>query len=195
MRISVALLLFCFCFGFALCSVAAQEAAQNGADQQFGIRLDGVDGKTYDTKDMRGHVVVVSFGATWCAPCKKELQLLEELKSEYRDRPVKFLWVSIENQEQASDKHLANFARALKFTSPVLRDPNKLAFGQFSARTRLPLIVFFDAQGKMDVPVHVGMAAPDKYKADLRARIDKLLANAAILTNSNMTARATSNKL
>jgi thiol-disulfide isomerase/thioredoxin len=48
------------------------------------IALKGVDGKTYDLAQMRGNVVLVSFGATWCAPCVEELRALEELKNEYK---------------------------------------------------------------------------------------------------------------
>src|SRR5687768_7189637 len=62
-----------------------------------GFRLKGLDGKFYDTSEMKGDVLVVSFGATWCVPCTWELVAIEELKEEYAGKPVKFLWVSIEN--------------------------------------------------------------------------------------------------
>src|SRR3954462_12120525 len=67
------------------------------------IRLRGMDGKTYDVASMRGQVVLVSFGATWCEPCKEELKALEQLKKEYRDKPVTFLWVSVEDEDQVSN--------------------------------------------------------------------------------------------
>ena len=43
--------------------VAAQTGKSNGADaREFTIKLKGVDGKTYDVAEMRGEVVIVSFG-------------------------------------------------------------------------------------------------------------------------------------
>ncbi|HYY56433.1 MAG TPA: TlpA disulfide reductase family protein, partial [Pyrinomonadaceae bacterium] len=71
-------------------TLASQTDAPRPPD--VGIKLRGIDGKTYDIALMKGNILLVSFGATWCAPCAKELRALEELKSEYHDKPVRFLW-------------------------------------------------------------------------------------------------------
>lgn len=138
-------------------------------------KLSGIDGKSYDLTKMHGSVVLVSFGATWCTPCSAELLALEELKREYKDKPVKFFWVSIEHDDQVSDKDLEKYARARKLTFPVLRDPMQLVFGQFTKRVRLPLVVFYDKEGRPDMPVHFGMGAPQVYKDRMRERLNKLL--------------------
>jgi thiol-disulfide isomerase/thioredoxin len=139
------------------------------------ISLKGADGKTYDIGKMRGQVVLVSFGATWCIPCKEELKAIELLKKEYSDRPVKFIWISIESEEDVSDSGLRSYAKQLKLTFPVLRDPDKSTFARFSQRMRLPTILFFDRDGKLSPPNHVGMAAIPVYMAKMRERLDKLL--------------------
>ncbi|HZH30837.1 MAG TPA: TlpA disulfide reductase family protein [Pyrinomonadaceae bacterium] len=150
---------------------------------QVGIKLKGVDGKTYDVAKMRGEVVLVSFGATWCKPCAWELEALEGLKTEYAGRGVRFLWVSIESDEQISDELLRDYAKSLKMTIPVLRDPEKAAFAQFSERVRLPMVVFFDREGKFVAPKHTGMTSQaEDYKKIIRARLDALLARAQLPT-------------
>jgi hypothetical protein len=61
---------------------------------------------------------------------------------------------------------------------PVLRDTAKMVFSEFSPRVRLPMIVLLDKDGRIDAPVQFGMRSPaDAYKADLRARLNKLLAS------------------
>src|SRR5437762_2710269 len=110
------------------------------------LKLKGVDGKTYDVAQMRGQVVLVSFGATWCKPCEWELTALEELKVEYAQRPVRFLWVSVDTKEQASDAWLKQYAKLHNMTIPVLRDADFAAFSQFNDRLRLPMIVFFNGR-------------------------------------------------
>jgi peroxiredoxin len=141
------------------------------------VRLQGIDRQFYDVADMRGTVVLVSFGATWCAPCSGELIALEDLKREYQSKPVKFFWVTIENEGQISDGGLKRYAAERKVSFPVLRDPTRTAFGQFSPRVRLPMIVLFDKEGQVDGPPQFGMGSDvDNYKANMRRRLDTLLA-------------------
>jgi thiol-disulfide isomerase/thioredoxin len=152
---------------------AGSRAETNDA---FSIKLKGIDGKTYDVAKMRGEVVLVSFGATWCKPCAAELEALEDLKQEYAGRAVKFLWVSIESDDQTSNELLRDYAKSLKMTIPVLRDPEKTAFAQFSERVRLPMVVFFDREGNFVAPKHTGMTSQaEDYKKIIRARLDALL--------------------
>jgi peroxiredoxin len=140
------------------------------------MKLEGLDGRIYDMNDMRGNVVLVSFGATWCAPCSTELKALEELLTEYRTQPVKFYWVSIESPEQVSNGVLKRYAKERKVSFPVLRDTAKMVFSQFSPRVRLPMIVLMGKDGRVDAPVQFGMRSPaDAYKADIRTRLNKLL--------------------
>jgi hypothetical protein len=105
-----------------------------------------------------------------------ELGALEELKNEYKDRPVKFLWVSIESEDEISDRLLTEYAKDLKLTIPVLRDPLKKSYYQFTTRLRIPLVVFFDRSGRYVPPEQAGMGTPDAYKSRVRSRIDPLLA-------------------
>jgi peroxiredoxin len=171
-------------FLFIACMIGAlpgqirmRVAAQTGELplSEINIKLRGIDGKTYDIAEMKGNVLLVSFGATWCSPCAMELRALEELRAEYRDQPVKFLWVSIDRREQLSDGGLRAFVRENKLTFPVLRDPTQLTYAQFSTRTRLPYVVFFDKEGRLAAPKHVGMTQPEEYKKIIRDNLNKLL--------------------
>jgi thiol-disulfide isomerase/thioredoxin len=153
-------------------------SARGQSEQKdYEIKLRGADGRDYDLTNMRGQVLLVSFGATWCQPCKEELRVLEELKNEYRDKPVKFFWVSIEPEDDVSDGTLKNFARSIKFTFPILRDESRWTYAQFSTRQRIPLVVFFDKQGRFVAPAHAGMSTPDNYKRMVRGVLDRLLAS------------------
>jgi len=146
------------------------------ADRQHTFKLQGLDGRVNDLKELRGNVVLVSFGATWCAPCTTELHALEEIFKEYSDKPVKFFWVSVETPEQVTNGALKRYARQRKLSFPVLRDTSQAVFLQFSPRVRLPMVVMIAKDGRVDLPVHFGMRAPvETYKTDIRARIDKLL--------------------
>jgi peroxiredoxin len=140
------------------------------------MKLQGLDGKVYDLAELRGSVVLVSFGATWCAPCTTELHALEELLAEFRGKPVKFFWVSVERPEEINNAGLRQYAKERKLTFPVLRDTGKMVFFQFADRVRLPMVVLLNKDGKIEAPATFGMKSrPEDYKAEIRSRLNKLL--------------------
>ncbi len=142
----------------------------------YSFKLKGIDGKIYDSTEMRGEVLVASFGATWCAPCAWELAAIEELKQEYKNKPVRFLWISIEDEKRTSNALLRYYAKSQRLTIPVLRDADGQAFMQFSTSVRIPLVVFFDRQGRFNAPSHRGMSQDMmEYKQLVRSRVDALL--------------------
>src|SRR6266516_2823301 len=154
----------------ALATTSTQSLSNSaGSVAQPVVKLQGLDGHFYDVSEMRGNVILVSFGATWCAPCSNELRALEELRAEYQNQPVKFYWVSIERPEEVSDSALKRYARERKVSFSVLRDTAKMMFLQFSPRVRLPMIVMLNKDGRVDLPVQFGMRTPaESYKADIR---------------------------
>lgn len=140
------------------------------------LKFQGLDGKVYDLTEQRGNVVLVSFGATWCVPCTTELRALNEVLGEYRTKPVKFFWVSIERPEEVSNTVLKRYARDRRLTFPVLRDDAKMVFSQFADRVRLPMLLLVGKNGKVDGPVKFGMESQiESYKTQIRARLNKLL--------------------
>ena len=161
----------------AAAGARAQEKAE-AAPFGDGFRLKGLDGKFYDTSEMRGDVLVVSFGATWCVPCTWEQVAVEELKVEYAGKPVRFLWVSIEDPKRVSNNILRHYAKERKMTVPVLRDPGGVALAQYEKTgTRVPVVVFFDAEGHQSGPAHKGMPQDiTVYKQMVRDRVNALLA-------------------
>jgi len=179
-RTAVTVLTLAFLLLAALCpqGLAQQSGAATGSQADEGLRLKGLDGKFYDTSEMRGDVLVVSFGATWCVPCTWELVAVEELKEEYAGKRVKFLWVSIEDSKRVSNNLLRHYAKERRLTLPVLRDPGGVALAQYEKTgQRIPVMVFFDAEGTLSAPVHKGMSQDiSLYKQMVRGRVDALLA-------------------
>ena len=56
--------------------------------------------KPVKLKPFKDQVVVVTFGASWCAPCKKELPTLEKLAAKYAaGKKVVVIAVNIDNEQ------------------------------------------------------------------------------------------------
>lgn len=55
---------------------------------------------TLSSKDLEGDVVVFNFWASWCAPCRAEMPLLEEMWQKYRDDGVQIVGVLVQDSKE-----------------------------------------------------------------------------------------------
>ena len=58
------------------------------------FELAGPDGSTLSLTDLEGRVVILDFWATWCIPCRASMSDLQELSTEYADRPLEIIGVT-----------------------------------------------------------------------------------------------------
>jgi thiol-disulfide isomerase/thioredoxin len=110
----------------AISVMAAAGAARAGSDHDTltAYKLTALDGKTTTLAACRGEVVVVNFWASWCAPCRKELPLLDQWNSAWAGRGARVIAISIDSDA----KKAKQFADEMKLTLPVMHDgPDGLA--------------------------------------------------------------------
>ena len=91
----------------------------------------------------RGHPVVVNVWASWCAPCRVEMPLLQRAADEYGGRA---LVLGVASKDEASAAR--NFLDDLHITYPNIFD----ATGEIRVRLALsayPTTYFFDSTGEL----------------------------------------------
>jgi thiol-disulfide isomerase/thioredoxin len=100
-----------------------------------------------EAEDPGARVVLISFFASWCEPCKKELPLLVQLDRMYRDQGLRVLGVNIDREEPAIAAARKLIADA-KVSYPVLSDRfNFLARRYLGDQAPLPSIFIVRRDG------------------------------------------------
>jgi len=127
------------------------------------------------------HVVVVSFFATWCKPCMKELPLLQNLYQKYDGQQVKWFLVDITEATRTSpgfeDSPVAGPFLAKKgITMPILNDNRGVAKERYGAKT-LPRLFVIDKFQTIRLTKR-GFHEWDDFEGEIAAIVDELLVEA-----------------
>jgi len=72
---------------------AAPELLKVGSDAPAWT-LSTPDGKSVSLADLKKHVVLLDFWATWCGPCKAAMPGIQKLHEKFKDKPVKVFGVN-----------------------------------------------------------------------------------------------------
>lgn len=60
-----------------------------------------IKGNRLSLSDWQGNYVYIDVWATWCGPCCRELPAFHKLKEQFKDRPIRFVSISIDADEVA----------------------------------------------------------------------------------------------
>lgn len=108
-------------------------------------------------------LVVMSFFATYCEPCKKEMPELARLYDTYAEQGLGVMLVSIDKGNEQRDTVVA-LAEESGVKFPVLHDRFQVVARRYEAE-RLPYMLMLDADGVVKT-VHIG------YTEELKANLE-----------------------
>ena len=125
------------------------------------VRLKNLDGKDFDTAQLQndGKPILICFWATWCSPCKKELNTYSELYPDWQaETGVKLYAVTIDDQRTVSS--VKPYVNSVSWEYEILLDVNK-NFSQAMGVSSPPHTFLLDGDGNI-VWQHVGYTAGDE---------------------------------
>ena len=125
-------------------------------------------GETIRLSDLRGQAVLVNLWATWCPPCRAEMQTIEAVYNEYKDQGFTVLGVNMTYQDEPLK--VSPFIKEQKLTFPILLDETGAMASAYQLKS-LPSSFFIDRAGMINEVVIGGPMA----EALLRARVEQIL--------------------
>jgi len=123
------------------------------------------DGKSFDVSRLRGNVVLVHYWATWCEPCKQDMEVLAKLQRQFARKRFQIVGVNVDSDSAS----IASFFRTKRPGWTHLYEKGGLdsrlanEMGVFT----LPVMLLLDSRGRVvNRQIHAG---------ELEAEISKLL--------------------
>jgi peroxiredoxin len=138
--------------------------------------LAALDGGTVRSSELRGHVVVLAFWATWCLPCRWELPEIETVYRRFQNDPrVAILAVDADWQGETVGKAKEFLARK-KLQLPAAFDNNGAA--RALGIDSLPTVILIDQEGHVRM-THYGYDASEHMGSVISQQIEQLLGGAS----------------
>jgi peroxiredoxin len=128
----------------------AQRAAPVEGALAPDLQLTDLEGELVRLSDLHGRPVLLNFWTTWCAFCRAERAILQELHEQYAGDGLAVLAVAIGEEPTL----LRNFAEDKGLTHTILLDGDGHAARRYQVRN-IPASFFIDRQGVIQAQ-HVG---------------------------------------
>lgn len=113
------------------------------------VNLKTIDGKTINTAELSndGKPFIISFFATWCKPCNRELKAIQEVYADWQDETgVKVIAISIDQAQNIQKVKPLVDGNGWEFD--ILLDPNS-DFKRAMGVNMIPHVFIIDGKGNI----------------------------------------------
>lgn len=132
------------------------------------FQLKTPEGELKRLSDLHGQAVLVNLWATWCPPCRAEMQSIETVYQDYKDKGFTVLAVNMTYQDEPLE--VMPFVTEQKLTFPILLDETGDMAQAYQLKS-LPSSFFIDRDGIINEVVIGGPMS----EALLRTRVENIL--------------------
>ncbi|MDP9012659.1 MAG: redoxin domain-containing protein [Pseudomonadota bacterium] len=106
--------------------------------------LVALDGQRISTSELLGHVVILTFWATWCGPCREELPLLSAYAAQHAAEGLDVLGFTLDSPDELRKVQPA--AQSLNFPVGFLANSSLPGYGRI---WRIPVNFTINRQGEL----------------------------------------------
>jgi len=139
------------------------------------LKLKSLSGETTTLdKVLQKHkdkVIYIDFWASWCAPCRAAMPFAKELRKEYKNKDVVFIYLAKNDTEQSWKQAIENEGLTNNCENYIITNSKNSKVLQELQITTIPRYLLFDKNGTL---AHKNAPGPEGKV--IRQEIDKLLA-------------------
>ena len=133
------------------------------------IELADRDGNKRKLSEWSGRPLMVNFWATWCAPCRREIPLLNKVRADRAAQKLEIVGVAVDFREDV----LKYAKETQKISYPLLigEDDGLAAVNALGMQPQFPFTVFADSKQRI-----VALKIGELHAEDIDLILDKVLA-------------------
>ena len=79
------------------------------------FELIGLDGSIHQSSQWNNKSKLINFWATWCAPCRREIPLLNKTQNNYSDMPIQIIGIAVDLFDD-----VISYSKETEFNYPIL---------------------------------------------------------------------------
>ena len=126
-----------------------------------GFEVKTLDGKTLSAHALRGKVVILSFWATWCGPCRQEMPALEAYYKAHAAQGLEIVAISMDDPNK--DAMVRQVMSSYSFPAVLQRQAKVMDYGHVLA---LPMAFVIGRDGTLRMDGSQKVAAFDAASLD-----------------------------
>ena len=119
----------------------------------------------------KGKLVVISFWATWCGPCRRELPILDQLQDQLSDDILKVVAVNYKESKNAYKRN-RSIKRVFRNSDVTLTNDKEGSIGKSYGVRGIPHLIIIGRNGRV---VYQNRGYGDKTADKLASIINRLL--------------------
>ncbi|MEI5906841.1 thiol-disulfide oxidoreductase ResA [Bacillus spongiae] len=107
--------------------------------------LPKLNGEELKLSEFRGKAVLLNFWGSWCAPCKKEMPVIQDAYDQYKDQNVEVITINVNESELT----VKNFFEKNNLSLPVVMDKDSEVYDAYGIYV-LPTSFFLHPDGTVN---------------------------------------------
>ncbi|MCD6385436.1 TlpA family protein disulfide reductase [Candidatus Sumerlaeota bacterium] len=130
--------------------------------------LPKLGGGSFTLSSLRGKVIILNFWATWCKLCRKEIPYLISLQTEYKDKGLEIVGVSL---DKGKEKAVSPMAERLGINYPIVFSDHKIE-RKYGVSIGLPVSIIIDRNGNI-AGRHLGEFSEEVFEKKVKPLLEK----------------------